>query len=64
MAAQHCIGLRLRYPVCWTYDLGTILPEGGVTNHERGRLEEGICRDGERGPSCWEHLENGSGNFE
>ena len=50
--------------MCWTYDLGTILPEGGVANHERGRLEEGICRDGERGPSCWEHLENGSGNFE
>ena len=48
MYIVHRVGTS-RYPVCWTYDLGTILPEGGVANHERGRLKEGIRRDGERG---------------
>ena len=35
-------------PLCCLYDLGAILL--GVANHELGRSEEGIRRDGEQGP--------------
>ena len=49
----------LRYPICCLYDLGAILL--GVANHQLGRLEEGICRDGERVPVG--NIENRSGNL-
>ena len=53
--------LVLEFTISWCclYDLGVILLV--VANHEQCRLEEGIRRDGERGPVG--NIENGSGNF-